>query len=181
QVTNSWDGVIWGRTNCTFDQFGQGSCITGDCGSHEMECFGRNPTSALSVASFSLNELDNELGMKRSVYDVRIYNNDLWMYVKATGGLGPCQSNGCSGNIYDYSCTKSSASNWCQGADYTVKFCSRTEENPIIKLGGKLKSTNQLFSRLGYLTLGFFGTNYRYLGIWYTNDEQSTKDCDEYH
>ncbi|GKD38419.1 G-type lectin S-receptor-like serine/threonine-protein kinase, partial [Tanacetum coccineum] len=185
-VTNSWDGVIWGRTNCTFNQFGQGSCITCDCGSHEMECFGRNTTSALTVASFrskeSISHLGwfkerSELNMKSRVYDVSqdSYNNDLWMSVEATGGSGPYQSKGCSGNMNDYSCTKSSASNWCHGANYTVKFCSRRDEFSIIKLGREIKSTNQLVSRGGLFTLGFFGTDYRYLGIWYTNDDQSRK------
>lgn len=31
-VATNWDGRIWGRTNCTFDGDGRGSCMTGDCG-----------------------------------------------------------------------------------------------------------------------------------------------------
>lgn len=31
-VTTEWNGRLWGRTNCTFDGDGKGSCMTGDCG-----------------------------------------------------------------------------------------------------------------------------------------------------
>jgi hypothetical protein len=31
-VNTDWNGRIWGRTNCTFDSKGFGSCGTGDCG-----------------------------------------------------------------------------------------------------------------------------------------------------
>ena len=31
-VDTNWNGRVWGRTNCTFDAEGRGSCLTGDCG-----------------------------------------------------------------------------------------------------------------------------------------------------
>lgn len=36
-VLSDWNGRIWGRTNCTFDDKGMGSCGTGSCGD-KMEC-----------------------------------------------------------------------------------------------------------------------------------------------
>lgn len=31
-MKTDWHGRVWGRTNCTFDNKGFGSCGTGDCG-----------------------------------------------------------------------------------------------------------------------------------------------------
>jgi hypothetical protein len=31
-VDANWNGRVWGRTNCTFDDHGNGNCLTGDCG-----------------------------------------------------------------------------------------------------------------------------------------------------
>jgi hypothetical protein len=31
-VNSNWNGRVWGRTNCTFDDRGYGKCLTGDCG-----------------------------------------------------------------------------------------------------------------------------------------------------
>ncbi|KAK3014027.1 hypothetical protein RJ639_008660 [Escallonia herrerae] len=47
-----------------------------------------------------------------------------------------------------------------------------------IRAGDELNSTSQLVSESGNFTLGFFTiptTNYTYLGIWYTRDEQARK------
>ncbi|XP_052620321.1 G-type lectin S-receptor-like serine/threonine-protein kinase SRK [Lactuca sativa] len=63
----------------------------------------------------------------------------------------------------------------CNGADYTIRFCAPADSFSTIKLGGQLKSTDQLVSVRGNFTLGFFGEDYSYLGIWYTSDVQSTK------
>jgi hypothetical protein len=38
-VDTDWNGRIWGRTNCTFDDKGSGSCLTGDCGG-VLKCTG---------------------------------------------------------------------------------------------------------------------------------------------
>ncbi|CAH1427267.1 unnamed protein product [Lactuca virosa] len=63
----------------------------------------------------------------------------------------------------------------CNGADYTIRFCAAADSFSTIKLGGQLKSTDQLVSVRGNFTLGFFGEDYSYLGIWYTSDVLSTK------
>jgi len=38
-VDTNWNGRVWGRTNCTFDSKGTGSCLTGDC-SGVLNCTG---------------------------------------------------------------------------------------------------------------------------------------------
>lgn len=38
-VATNWNGRVWGRTNCTFDSTGAGSCVTGDCGGN-LTCTG---------------------------------------------------------------------------------------------------------------------------------------------
>ncbi|KAJ9537853.1 hypothetical protein OSB04_030586 [Centaurea solstitialis] len=63
----------------------------------------------------------------------------------------------------------------CTGANYTVTFCPPTDAFSTIELGQQLRSTDQLLSIPGNFTLGFFGDDNRYLGIWYTNDVQSRK------
>ncbi|PWA94769.1 bulb-type lectin domain-containing protein [Artemisia annua] len=178
QVTDSWDGVIWGRTDCTFNQFGQGSCVIGDCGSNEIECFGRESTSSVTNISFSLNKVTDETSY-RFGYDVnwarehssRGYN-ELRMTVETTGGSGPCQIIGCPQRW----CWKPIATNSrCQGADYTITFSPLPDTFSIVKLGSERNYTKYLISPDGDFTLGFFGANNSYLGIWYTYDDQSTK------
>ncbi|KAM7510566.1 hypothetical protein LguiB_009441 [Lonicera macranthoides] len=47
-----------------------------------------------------------------------------------------------------------------------------------IRLGDQLNSTSQLVSKGRNFTLGFFtidNTNYSYIGIWYTNDDQARR------
>ncbi|KAK2975476.1 hypothetical protein RJ640_001421 [Escallonia rubra] len=51
-------------------------------------------------------------------------------------------------------------------------------EVTTIRAGDELNSTSQLVSENGNFTLGFFTiptTNYTYLGIWYTGDDQARK------
>jgi hypothetical protein len=47
-VATSWNGRVWGRTNCTFNGAGTGSCATGDCGGI-LNC--STPVSANSFES----------------------------------------------------------------------------------------------------------------------------------
>nr|XP_043618583.1 thaumatin-like protein 1 [Erigeron canadensis] len=64
---------------------------------------------------------------------------------------------------------------YCEGSDYTVRFCPQADMFSTIKLGGSLKFDDQLVSIDGRFTLGFFNKNYTCLGIWYTNDIESRK------
>jgi Thaumatin family len=53
-VPNSWSsGRFWGRTECTFDSSGAGSCATGDCGGH-LQCNGAGGVPPASLAEFTL-------------------------------------------------------------------------------------------------------------------------------
>lgn len=58
-VPNGWEGRFWGRTNCTFDEFGNGSCETGNC-SAGLYCDGLwGKASTLAEMKFNgWNDLD---------------------------------------------------------------------------------------------------------------------------
>ncbi|XP_054810029.1 protein P21-like [Prosopis cineraria] len=48
---------IWPRTNCSFDESGRGTCLTGDCGGL-LEC-NQTGTPPNTLAEFSLNQYNN--------------------------------------------------------------------------------------------------------------------------
>ncbi|HEY4035708.1 MAG TPA: thaumatin family protein [Ktedonobacteraceae bacterium] len=53
-VPKNWaSGRFWGRTGCTFDSSGAGSCATGDCGGH-LQCNGAGGVPPASLAEFTL-------------------------------------------------------------------------------------------------------------------------------
>ena len=57
-------------------------------------------------------------------------------------------------------------------------LCSHGASTSTIRLGDELNSTSQLVSESRNFTLGFFridDTNYSYIGIWYTNDDQRAR------
>ncbi|KAI3828623.1 hypothetical protein L1987_02730 [Smallanthus sonchifolius] len=56
QTPANWSGRLWGRTGCTFNGSGHGSCKIGDCGSGEMECNRRLATPPVTVAKFDIKE-----------------------------------------------------------------------------------------------------------------------------
>jgi hypothetical protein len=51
-----WSGRFWGRSGCTFDASGKGSCATGDCGSGEVECRGAGASPPAMLAEFTLDD-----------------------------------------------------------------------------------------------------------------------------
>ncbi|PWZ58260.1 Nuclear pore complex protein NUP96 [Zea mays] len=51
-----WSGRFWGRSGCTFDASGKGSCATGDCGSGEVECRGAGASPPATLAEFTLDD-----------------------------------------------------------------------------------------------------------------------------
>ncbi len=61
---STWNGRIWGRTGCSFDGAGQGSCETGDCGAG-ITC----PNVADDLPSVTLAEF-NMQGTGIDYYDV---------------------------------------------------------------------------------------------------------------
>ncbi|KAJ9537847.1 hypothetical protein OSB04_030580 [Centaurea solstitialis] len=231
QTPVGWSGRVWGRTRCTFNGSGNGSCATGDCGTGEVECNGSANTGPTTLAEFTFNYID--------FYDVSIVDGyNLPMIVEATGGTGSglrsCAKAGCVEDLNrrcpeelmlagggacksacqafkspEYCCNSSNFNSTstckptayaqlfqsacprsfsfanddaakifvCRDANYIVRFCPSVDAFSTIKLGGQLNSTDQLVSIGGNFTLGFFEEeeDYRYLGIWYTNDDQSRK------
>ncbi len=51
---SSWNGRIWGRTGCSFNSAGQGSCETGDCGSGLTCANVADDLPAVSLAEFNM-------------------------------------------------------------------------------------------------------------------------------
>ncbi|KAJ6767357.1 hypothetical protein OIU79_023176 [Salix purpurea] len=53
---DDWAGRLWGRTQCTEDSTGGFSCITGDCGSGQIECAtAPNGSIPVTMAEFKMN------------------------------------------------------------------------------------------------------------------------------
>jgi hypothetical protein len=52
-----WGGRIWGRTGCSFDTSGIGSCQTGGCNGR-LQCAGAGSTLPHSLGEFNLNSFD---------------------------------------------------------------------------------------------------------------------------
>ena len=48
-----WSGRFWGRSLCSFDQSGRGTCITGDCGG-KLQCSGAGGAPPATLAEFTL-------------------------------------------------------------------------------------------------------------------------------
>ncbi|KAF4356657.1 hypothetical protein CsatB_006070 [Cannabis sativa] len=85
-----WSGRFWGRTGCTFDESGSGSCLTGDCGSGVVECNGAGAAPPATLAEFTLGTGGQDF------YDVSLVDGyNLPMVVEGTGGSGLCASTGC--------------------------------------------------------------------------------------
>ncbi|KAF8023564.1 hypothetical protein BT93_F0927 [Corymbia citriodora subsp. variegata] len=85
-------GRFWGRTHCSQDSSGKFSCLTGDCGSGQLECSGSGAAPPATLAEFTL---DGTGGM--DFFDVSLVNGyNLPMLVAPQGGSGQnCTSTGC--------------------------------------------------------------------------------------
>ncbi|KAJ9537851.1 hypothetical protein OSB04_030584 [Centaurea solstitialis] len=106
EVSVGWRGSIWGRTGCTFDGSGRGSCATGACGTHEMECSRDAAKPTATIAEFSLNkDLDMDYFYRSpDYYDVSLINGyNIQMLVEATNVVDSTQSScskaGCIGDL----------------------------------------------------------------------------------
>jgi photosystem II stability/assembly factor-like uncharacterized protein len=64
KVANNWGGRFWGRTNCSFDASGKGTCETGDCGG-VLQCNGAGGVPPASLAEFTFSGADGQ-----DTYDV---------------------------------------------------------------------------------------------------------------
>ncbi len=91
-VPDHWNGRFWGRTGCSFDSGGRGSCQTGDCGG-AFQCRGYGAIPA-TLAEYNLNSWRN-----LDFYDVSMVDgSNLPMFINLTHGAtpDPISSNGCS-------------------------------------------------------------------------------------
>ncbi|KAG8048206.1 hypothetical protein GUJ93_ZPchr0008g13943 [Zizania palustris] len=84
-----WSGRFWARSGCDFDSSGKGSCVTGDCGSGQVECRGAGASPPATLAEFTLNG-DNG----KDFYDVSLVDGyNLPMLVQAA--VADCPDTGC--------------------------------------------------------------------------------------
>ncbi|GKA26813.1 G-type lectin S-receptor-like serine/threonine-protein kinase, partial [Tanacetum coccineum] len=187
QAPTNWTGYIWGRTGCRLNGSGHWSCATGDCGTGEMECYGKTYTPPATIAEINI-------GMNRGSYDVSIMNGfNLPMTVQLISRWSIYGKMGC---VYDlnrecppdlelegvivlarsvtYEYDRSDTIVYTDGdVGYnSVIFCGTFS---TIKLGSQVTRTDPLISLNGNFTLGFFSADSSYLGIWYTNDVESRK------
>lgn len=89
-----WSGRIWGRTGCTFDTSGVGSCQTGDCGGR-LECDGMGATPPASLFEITLGA-----GDQKDFYDVSLVDGYNLPLVAAPRGVpSGCNATGCVSNV----------------------------------------------------------------------------------
>ncbi|KAK9067404.1 hypothetical protein SSX86_014732 [Deinandra increscens subsp. villosa] len=92
QAPAGWSGRFWGRTRCSFDGFGHGSCATGDCGSGQVECNGAGAAPPATLAEFTLGSGSGT----QDFYDVSLVDGyNIQMIVDVSGGSGGCGTTGC--------------------------------------------------------------------------------------
>lgn len=85
-----WSGRIWGRTGCSFDSTGNGTCLTGACGT-ALKCTGSGETPA-TLAEFTLATLN--------FYDVSLVDGfNVPLVVTPINGQGNCSAAGCDGDM----------------------------------------------------------------------------------
>lgn len=91
-IPRSWSGRFWGRTLCGHDSTGKFVCLSGDCGSGQIECSGSGAKPPATLAEFTLN---GDRGL--DFYDVSLVDGyNLPMLIVAKGGKGGnCSSTGC--------------------------------------------------------------------------------------
>ncbi|KAG8497827.1 hypothetical protein CXB51_007233 [Gossypium anomalum] len=95
QAPTGWSGRFWGRTGCKFDGSGSGTCITGDCGSGQVECNGLGAAPPVTLAEFTLGTTGGQ-----DFYDVSLVDGyNMPMIVEGRGGSGLCSSTGCTTDL----------------------------------------------------------------------------------
>ncbi|TYG88669.1 hypothetical protein ES288_A12G040000v1 [Gossypium darwinii] len=90
-IPRSWSGRLWGRALCGPDSSGKFVCLSGDCGSGQIECSGSGAKPPATLAEFTLNGAGG-----LDFYDVSLVDGyNLPMLVVAKGGKGNCSATGC--------------------------------------------------------------------------------------
>lgn len=86
----AWSGRIWARTGCKFDKSGNGTCLTGSCGT-SLKC-GASGATPVTLAEFTLASPD--------FYDVSLVDGfNIPVTVKPLGGKGNCSVAGCVADL----------------------------------------------------------------------------------
>ncbi|CAH8361135.1 unnamed protein product [Eruca vesicaria subsp. sativa] len=160
-----WSGKIWGRTLCSRNSTGKFSCRTGDCGSGEMVCSGKDTNSPTTVAELSINSVEASIDSYR-VSVAYGYNLPLLVLPQGRFMTNSCKVVGCHGGIdlnqacpYELrvvdaeerpiACTNPclTTPTTCKKSPYSVIFKS---ECPTIVTSGDNDNNN--FTCLGYYT-----------------------------
>lgn len=101
KVGGDWQGRVWGRTNCTFDDGqGRGSCTTGECGALVCQQAGNPPAT---LAEFTMNG-----GQSQTFYDISLvdgYNLPMAIVLlPAVGGKtnGSATNPSCVGSLQGF-------------------------------------------------------------------------------
>uniref|UniRef100_A0A251U000 Putative thaumatin n=1 Tax=Helianthus annuus TaxID=4232 RepID=A0A251U000_HELAN len=80
-----WSGRFWARTGCTFDEFGNGKCVTGDCGG-TLRCNGGGDPP-VSLAEFTIAGGNSNTNSDKDFYDVSLVDGyNVGIGIKPTGG-----------------------------------------------------------------------------------------------
>ncbi|ESQ50689.1 hypothetical protein EUTSA_v10022970mg [Eutrema salsugineum] len=98
-IPASWSGRIWARTLCTQNvTTGKFTCVTGDCGSSQIECSGAGAIPPATLAEFTLNGAGN-----LDFYDVSLVDGyNVPMTIVPQGGatgVGNCTATGCAADL----------------------------------------------------------------------------------
>ncbi|KAJ7539476.1 hypothetical protein O6H91_11G095800 [Diphasiastrum complanatum] len=90
-AASDWAGRFWGRTGCSFDSSGQGSCLTGDCG-NVLACNGAGGNPPATLVEITLGSKD--------FYDVSLVDGfNLPVRISPIGGSGDCRAADCVSNV----------------------------------------------------------------------------------
>ncbi|XP_021983660.1 pathogenesis-related thaumatin-like protein 3.5 isoform X2 [Helianthus annuus] len=93
-----WSGRFWARTGCTFDEFGNGKCVTGDCGG-TLRCNGGGDPP-VSLAEFTIAGGNSNTNSDKDFYDVSLVDGyNVGIGIKPTGGAGDCHYAGCIADL----------------------------------------------------------------------------------
>ncbi|GLU12128.1 hypothetical protein SLE2022_288340 [Rubroshorea leprosula] len=89
-----WSGRIWARTGCSFDEYGVGTCQTGDCGGR-LECDGKGATPPVSLFEITMGN-----GNEKDYYDISIVDGyNLPLVAAPRGVYSPCNATGCASDL----------------------------------------------------------------------------------
>ncbi|CAI9114598.1 OLC1v1015354C1 [Oldenlandia corymbosa var. corymbosa] len=87
----SWSGRIWARTGCNFDRNGNGTCVTGSCGT-SLKCGGASGSTPATLAEITIASPD--------FYDVSLVDGfNLPVVVTPINGRGNCSVAGCDADL----------------------------------------------------------------------------------